>query len=105
MNRARLEKLIEEATIDCYDETEEFEGMVVTLTDELQFPVKATALGDPVTVLGIDSKTSFERGIMATVDKAGTQYAFPLSELDFIDLDESNEEWIAAFNYWMDGSA
>lgn len=104
MNRARLEALIEEATIDCNDEYEQFAGMEATLTDELVFPLKAIALGDPVTVTGIDSKSSFERGIMVTVEKEGTSYAFPLSELEFVDLDLESEEWIAAFQFWIDGT-
>lgn len=104
MNRERLEELVEEATIDCYDEYEAFAGMEVALTDELAFPLTATAPGDPVTVTGIDSRSSPKRGIMATVDKGGTSYAFPLSELEFVDPDSSSEEWIAAFRLWMDGT-
>ena len=104
MNRERLEALIEEATIDCYDEYEAFSGMEATLTDELAFPLKAIALGDPVTVTGIDQKSSPERGLMVTVAKAGTSYAFPLSELELVDPDPASAEWVAAYKLWLGGT-
>lgn len=38
--------------------------------------------------------------MMVTIEKGGSNHAFPLSELEFVDLDPASEEWIAAFRLW-----
>ena len=48
MNEERLEALLEEATVDCYGEYEEFVGVLYTLGDSLRFPLKATVVGETV---------------------------------------------------------
>lgn len=37
ISKKEYEKIIEEATVDCYNEDEAFYGMVCTLSDELNF--------------------------------------------------------------------
>jgi len=39
-NEERLRELVAEATIDCYDEEEQFWGMLTALGDELDFPIR-----------------------------------------------------------------
>ena len=46
-DETRIRELLEEATIDCYGEEEEFEGVLVTLQDNLSFPLRATLAGAP----------------------------------------------------------
>lgn len=43
--KVRWEAMIEEATVDCYGEYEEFAGMLATLEDRLEFPFEARVLG------------------------------------------------------------
>jgi len=56
--RARLEALIEEAMVDCYGEEEQFWGIFYTLDAQLAFPLLARALGEVVTVVGLDDGRS-----------------------------------------------
>jgi hypothetical protein len=103
MNREKLEALIEEATVDCYDEHEQFWGMLATLQDALHFPFPAFVLGEFVTVTGIDEGHSNERrGIMVAIEKDGDEYSFPLAELQSGNADEHNAEWIAAYKLWSE---
>ena len=57
MEVKRLEVLPEQAIVDCYDEEEEFSGVLCTLDDNLSFPLHAEAMGELVEVIGLDGKT------------------------------------------------
>lgn len=50
--------MLEEATVDCYGEEEEFVGVLCTLQDKLTFPFDAMILVRPAKIVGIDAKNS-----------------------------------------------
>jgi len=54
VNLASLDKLIAEATVDCYDESEQITGIFTMLEENLAVPFKTTLLGMEVTVERID---------------------------------------------------
>jgi len=63
MDRERLRELLAEATVDCYDdddddEEEEFTGVLCTLDDRLNSPLRARALGELVEVVGLNDEQS-----------------------------------------------
>jgi hypothetical protein len=100
----RLRALIEEATVDCYNEDEEFFGMLYTLEAQLAFPLQAKALGERVSVVGLDDgRSGLRRGIIARVRKGSQEYTVALSELEFLDLDPKSAEWLEAYRYWLGG--
>lgn len=97
--------MIEEATVDCYSEDEEFSGMVCTLQDKLKFPFDAIALGKTVKVIGLDeSKSSLRRGVIAKVSLEGKSYTAALSTIQLLDeksrKGKHNAKWIEAYKYW-----
>ncbi len=47
-SQKHLDKLLEEATVDCYDEYEVFTGVVITLAENLPFPFDAKVIGETV---------------------------------------------------------
>ena len=53
MPKLNLQKLIERATVDCYDEYEQRAGFCATLDDNLGFPFEANVVGEKVKVTGI----------------------------------------------------
>jgi hypothetical protein len=66
--KARWEAMIEEASIDCYNEYEEFAWMLATLEGRLEFPFQAKILAETVEVIGLDEEQSSERrGVVARV--------------------------------------
>ena len=102
MNEERLQELIAEATIDCYDEDEEFWGMLATLEDELDFPLAATLIGEAVELIGLDGPaSSSHRGIVAQVRRKGQIYSVSLADLQATDPDSHSAEWLAAYHYWL----
>jgi len=100
--KAKLEALLEEATVDCYDEEEQFWGVFYTLEERLAFPLQARALGEAVTVVRLDDRCSgLRRGVMARVRKADQEYTAALSELDIVEPDPVSAEWLEAYRYWL----
>ncbi len=101
MDQKRLDELLEQATVDCYDEEEEFAGVLNTLDDNLSFPLQAEALGEPVEVVGLDSRrSSLRTGIMARVRKGGGEYTVGLANLHFVEPDPASAEWLEVYRYW-----
>jgi hypothetical protein len=94
--------MIEEATVDCYDEYEAFAGMLATLEDRLAFPFAAQVLGETVEVLDLDTKQSSERrGIVAKVRRGGRQYTVALADLEAVEGGSETAAWLAAYRYWL----
>ncbi len=97
----RYEELVEQATLDCYDEEEEFTGVLCTLEDELAFPLDATLAGVPVEVIELDSeRSSSRRGIVAVVARDGQRFSAGLADLLFIDPDPVSAEWLEMHRRW-----
>jgi len=100
LSEEELDEMIAEATVDCYDEIEEFMGVLYTLQDSMTFPFKAKALGETVEVIGIDDRESSRGGgIVAEVRKHGKTYTIGLGELE-IEPDSENSKWFQMFHYW-----
>jgi len=105
MDDKRLQELLDQAIVDCYNEEEEFGGMLCTLEDNLSFPLQAEALGEPVEVIGLDSRrSSLRRGIVARVRKGDKEYTVGLSELVIVDPDPTSAEWLEVYRYWANGA-
>jgi hypothetical protein len=101
MDEKKLEALLEQATVDCYDEEEEFSGVLCALEDNLTFPLQAEAMGEPIEVLGLDERrSSLRRGIVARVRKDGREYSMGLAGLTFMAPDPTSAEWLAMYHYW-----
>ena len=102
--QAKLEALLEEATVNCYNEEEAFWGVFYTLEARLAFPLQARAMGETVTIVALDDRRSgLRRGVMARVRKADQEYAAALSELEVVDPDPLSAEWLEAYHYWLGG--
>lgn len=98
IQRARLEKLIAEAIIDCYNQSEEATGLFTMLEENLSLPFTATVLGIKVKVEKVD------------MDKGGTVVALCSSNLRrqrirILDLclpdpPPAGAQWIEAYRLW-----
>ncbi len=101
MDQKRLDEMLEQAIVDCYDEEEEFTGVFNALDDNLSFPLQAEAMGEPVEVVGLDSRrSSLRTGIVARVRKGGREYSAGLADLKFSDPDPASAEWLEVYRYW-----
>ena len=73
---AALEAMIEEATVDAYDDDEQFTGLYTMLEEHLAVPFSTTVLGVEVTVRKVDLTADTivavcSRGRLERLDVAG----------------------------------
>lgn len=69
ISKAELDALIEEATVDCYNEEEQVTGLFTMLEEHLALPFQTTVLGLSVTVTHVDltANDQIVRSAAATV--------------------------------------
>lgn len=95
---AKLDQLIEEATVDCYNESEQVTGFYTMLEDNLELPFEAQVLGVPVTVQRIDL-TDAEK-IVAICIRGRARQAIPILDLPLPTPPPRGAEWIEAYRRW-----
>src|SRR5712691_1620139 len=98
---AKLDEMIEEATVDAYGESEQTVGFFTPLEERLKFPFKTEVLGVEVTVERLD-KTDDEE-IVAVCSRGKSQQPVPILDLTLPDTPPEGAEWIEAFRRWARG--
>lgn len=98
MSKAELDALVEEATVDAYDEDEQLSGFHVMITDNLGLPFQTTVLGVEVTVKKIDLLPG--SGIVAICVRGAYRQAIGILDLPLPDPRPEGSEWIDAYRHW-----
>lgn len=93
-----LDKLIEEATTDAYDESEQAGGFFAMIEEKLSLPFETRVLGQAVTVTKVDL-TWHDQIVAICVHGKATQ-AIPILDLPLPDPPPDGAEWIAAYRRW-----
>ena len=101
LSKARLDKLVEEAVVDCYNESEQVTGLYTMIEDNLAIPFETTVLGVSVTVVRVQLTLRDE--IVAVCRRAGTRQTVPLLDLPLPSPPPAGSEWIAAYHHWRRG--
>jgi hypothetical protein len=97
-SRSDLDKLIEEATTDCYNEDEAATGFLTMLQDNLAVPFQAVVLGVDVTVEEVALNTAGE--IVAMCTRGAHRQPIPIVDLPIPAETPEGVEWIAAYRRW-----
>ena len=95
---ARLDKLIEEATVDCYNESEEATGIFTMLEENLAVPFTTKLLGIEVKVERIDLNDAGE--IVAVCRRDREKLRVPVVDLPLPEPKPKGAEWIDAYRRW-----
>ena len=95
---ASLDALIEEATVDAYDESEQTTGFFTMLENHLVVPFSTNVLGMTVTVEAIDLTDDEE--IVAVCVRGRSRQRIRLLELPLPDPPPDGTEWIEASRRW-----
>ncbi|PLY13734.1 MAG: hypothetical protein C0631_12970 [Sedimenticola sp.] len=93
-----LDKLIEAATTDAYNESEQVSGFLTLIDDNLAVPFTTFVLGQTVIVTGVDLTESDQ--IVAICMLGNTAQAIPVLDLPMPTPLTEGAEWIAAYRRW-----
>ncbi|WP_424535546.1 hypothetical protein ACOZ38_36500 [Sphaerisporangium viridialbum] len=98
LSKAELEALVEQATVDAYDEDEQISGFHVMLEEHLAVPFKTMVLGVEVTVKKIDLLPG--SGIVAICARGPHRQAIGILDLPLPTPPPEGSEWIDAYRHW-----
>ena len=96
--RARLVALIDEATVDAHDESEQALGLYTMICESLALPFKTKILGRAVSVVEIE--LGDDDRIIAICEAGGSQQRIGLLELPLPPKRPAGAEWIDAYRLW-----
>ena len=93
-----LDKLIEEATTDAYNESEQAGGFFTMIEENLALPFVTQVLGQEVTIAKIDITKRDE--IVAICARGKVTQAIPILDLPMPKPRPEGAEWIDAYRRW-----
>jgi hypothetical protein len=96
--RAKLRNLIEEATVDAYNDSEQRVGFLTMIQQHLELPFKTHVLGVEVLVEHVDMTASEE--LVAVCRNGRTRQRIALLDLPLPSPLPRGVEWIEAYRHW-----
>ena len=100
-SRAHLKRLVEEAIVDAYNESEQRCGLFTMIEDHLALPFDTEVLGLPVTVERIDLTEADE--VVAICRRGQRWQRIAVLDLRLPSPPPDGAEWIEAYRYWARG--
>jgi hypothetical protein len=91
--------MIEEATVDCYNESEAATGLFTMLEENLVVPFTTILLGVEVTVQKVDITERDE--IVAVCRRGRERRKVPILDLPLPKPRPKGSEWIDAYRRWV----
>jgi hypothetical protein len=99
ISEARLkEMIIEQATVDAYNESEQITGWFTMIDENLVVPFGTMVLGVPVTVERLDLNDSEQ--IVAVCTRGRSRQSLPILDLPLPTPPPDGAEWIEAYRRW-----
>ncbi len=98
LTRARLDALVEEATVDCYNEAEQATGLLTLIEENLALPFTTSVLGADVAVIGVDLTDTDQIVAICALD--GQRQPLGLLDLPLPEPPPAGAEWIEAYRHW-----
>ena len=80
LSARKLDKMIEEATVDCYDELEQASGFYTMIEDHLAVPFATQVLGVEVSVVGVEMDDN--GSLKAVCERNGKRQLIGLIDLE-----------------------
>jgi hypothetical protein len=91
--------MIEEATVDCFNESEQVTGLFTCIEENLAVPFDSVVLGERVVVAGVDLDESVR--IVAVCRRGRFRQVISLLEVPLPDPPPEGAEWIEAYRHWV----
>jgi hypothetical protein len=96
---AELDSLIDEITVDCYDEHEQLQGFENAFDEDATLPCRGTVIGEEVQVLHVGQANN-RHELIATCQRNGRRYELALLDIE-LDADPDTARLIAAYRRWI----
>jgi hypothetical protein len=93
-----LDALIEEITVDCYDEDKQLTGFENAFYDA-NFPCPGTIIGETIEVFSVTT-TGNRRELIATYQRNSKRYEVALLDIH-INADPATSRLLAAYKRWI----
>jgi hypothetical protein len=93
--------MIEEATVDAYNECEQATGWFTVLEEHLDLPFETDVLGVRVLVEAIDLRD--DNRIVAVCARGKGKQAIAIADLPLPTPKPAGVEWIEAYRHWLCG--
>ncbi len=100
-SRTHLKRLVEEAIVDAYNESEQRCGLFTVIEDRLALPFETEMLGVRVTVERIDLTEADE--VVAICRRGRTKQRIAVLDVPLPSPPPDGAEWIEAYRYWARG--
>jgi len=100
-SNARLDRMIDEALVDAYGESEQMVGFYTMLEDNIVVPFDTEILDVEVTVVRVDMTD--DEQIVAVCARGKSRQCIPILDLPLPDPPPAGAEWIDAFRRWARG--
>jgi hypothetical protein len=97
ISRSRLDALVDEAIVDCYNDDEQLTGLFTMIEDHLAVPFTSRVLGVEVTVRRVDLT---DGGIVAMCHRDRMKQAIEILDLPLPTPPPEGAEWIEAYRHW-----
>ena len=101
LSKARLAEMIEEATVDAYDPSEQAMGWFTMLEGHVELPFETEVLGVSVRVTRIEQRD--DDRLVAVCVRARDEQAIGLVDLPLPTPRPPGAEWIEAYRRWLGG--
>jgi hypothetical protein len=98
LSKTRLQTLVEEATVDAYNESEQAMGFFTMIEENLRVPFLTKVLGVEATVEGVEMNEAEE--VVAVCRRGAHRQRISMLELVLPSPPPDGAEWIAAYAYW-----
>jgi hypothetical protein len=97
----QLDKLIEDATVDCSNEEEQASGFFAMIEENLALPFATRVLGLEVSVVAVEMDD--DGGLKVVCEHRGQRQRIGLTDLPLPSPPPVGAEWIAAYRRWVRG--
>lgn len=101
ISKSRLTELIEQATVDCYNDSEAKTGFLTMIEDNLAMPFTTTVLGAEVEVVAVDMQD--DESVVAVCRRGKARQRIPILDLPLPSPPPAGSEWIEACRGWLKG--
>jgi len=97
----RLRALIDQATSDSQDESDEHAGLLSTIREEVVCPFRARVAGEDVECVRFEwPKNGY--GLNAVCKGRGKTHVIDIAQLEWVEPLPKGHEWIEAYFAWRD---